>query len=524
MDVEALQLNTPKRVSFYLSAKLVSWLSFGFFSLVALLMILSQDIHADDAYMFYRYAYNLHTSGLFTWNPADGNTFGITSLFHFFFVDIVYLFIKNPDLVLKIATYIPIELLLLYIYRIYCVKKQFGIKEYMLVNFIIGYMFLCRTFQIHATSGMDTMLAFMLYIFFVLIFYQSIDSRKYKSAFAVSFCAILMVLTRPDSLFFLAGFFTSFLLVTFRNSINRLFILRVLLFCSLLGLIVLGLLILIFKDPLPLPFYVKWVNEYEKLSPGVRGYKIVQITHFILYAAPLLPFLFFIKKLNFKIIIPVLIGSALLSGYFYTVTWIMGYEFRFLFPLYGVIVATLILHVDKESIKFTRIFLSYMVILILNQCLTLVFRKRIEPLATGRPYLLEISKELATADDNISIAGTEHGITSALNLKKYIYDLSGLHNPDLKKGFNVNFMHGHKPDLIIMPSIGYLGMVERIRNDSVFKNEYYFISENDTLVKSVCRRMWLDGMAIKKSSPYFIPLEAIVQHSAVMVKDVQVIK
>lgn len=517
MSLAALELDTSKKSTLIISAKFVSIASFLFFAIVSLLLVFSQDIHADDAYMFYRYAYNLNTYGLFTWNPADGNTFGITSLLHFFIVDLVFLFCKQPNLVLKLATYLPIMAVLMYIYLHFSLKWKLRIREILLIDFVLCYIIINRTFQIHATSGMDTMLSFVIYLFFVLFFYQNIG-EQIKAVLLTSVLAVLVVLTRPDSIVFLFGFFISFLIVTYKNAISRGFVLKVLFTCFLLGGLLVVALILIFKDPLPLPFYVKSVNEYAGLDVSYQMVKVKQITNFIVFSLPLAISFFFIKKKYYHIIIPVLAGAIMLVCYFSTVTWIMGYEFRFLFPLYGVFVAMLILHFPEDNIRYKKSIFLYAFFLMVMGVSTLLLRPKIEPLVIVRSYLFEISKELSLADNHITIAATEHGIVSALNTQKYICDLSGLHNPELKKRFNLDFLYKKKPDLIIMPSVVYVGMINQIRADSVFKNEYYFLSENDKAVKYACSKMLIDGVAIKKNSVYFTALEKIAINAALNIK------
>jgi len=518
MSLAALELDASKKSISIISAKFISIVSFLFFAIVSLILVFSQDIHADDAYMFYRYAYNLNTYGLFTWNAADGNTFGITSLFHFFIVDLVFLFCKQPNLVLKLATYLPIIAVLMYIYLHLSVKWKLRIREILLVDSVLCYVIINRTFQIHATSGMDTMLSFVVYLFFVLFFYQNVG-KEIKSVLLTSVLAVLVVLTRPDSIMFLFGFFISFLIVTYKNVVSRAFILKVLFTCFLLGGGIVIALVLIFKDPLPLPFYVKSLNEYDKLDVSYQMVKVKQITNFIIFSLPLAISFLFIKKKYYHIIIPVLVGAAMLVCYFSTVTWIMGYEFRFLFPLYGVFVGMLILHFVKDNVLYKKGFFLYAVFLVLVGASTLRLRSKIQPLEIGRSYLFEISKELSLADNHITIAATEHGIVSALNTQKYICDLSGLHNPGLKKGFNLDFLYKKKPDLIIMPSVVYVGMIDQVRADSVFKNEYYFLSENNESVKYACSKMFIDGIAIKKSSGYFSALEKIAINAALNIKN-----
>lgn len=183
---------------------------------------------------------------------------------------------------------------------------------------------------VHAVSGMETALfTFLFTLFSYLIFEVVREPEKRKAAF-VGITALALGCTRPEgNLITAIGLLATFCLVP-RS--HRLQILKAtILFYVLPGALYFAWRFHFYGQLMPLPFYLKVGNQTGLAGiRDVRGYlrEIYSLIEMLLFCGGL--FLAFNKQ---RAAIPIILSMGAFLLFFLAPAHIMGYQWRYLFPL-----------------------------------------------------------------------------------------------------------------------------------------------------------------------------------------------
>lgn len=200
----------------------------------------------DDAFICFRYGYNLVNYGIWNWNIDNERAEAYTS-FTYMLLSIIPPFLKvQPQYIFKIVSFI---FFLLIIRRV--LKSSKNIK----LNLLVAVLFTCNwQTHVHTYSGLETIFWFWL----LIEFFFSITENK--SQIWLWFLALLLPLTRPEGALF-SAFLLVYLVFIKKEKIN---IVAFLFFVGL-GLVYFYWRYTYFGLLLPLPFYHKTLSQSNKL-------------------------------------------------------------------------------------------------------------------------------------------------------------------------------------------------------------------------------------------------------------------
>jgi len=524
--------------------------------LTGVLSYLSPVNVLDDSYMFYRYALNFLNTGVIQWNTGGEPLYGLTSVLYLgIVVPVAALFRDYPAVVMVISSFIPGLFFIYFLYRLLNKYSPLG-RENTLAFILISLTISVRQFTPHITSGMDTMfsiLFFTVYIFFYKSYELKNSAVRENTCHPLTFLSgiplfsmIFLVLAgtfvywvRPE-LYIFSLSIALFLYLEEKDKIKKRRNLVVLLTLPLSLMAILLISDKILGSYLPLPFYAKVTNPYGKEFAEVYKYtSYIQITSFVLNNWLLFALAFtgimFRKSLLIKFT-PVekgLIAGTIIYILFelFFVTQIMYYYQRFYYPVLPALflIAAKSLEAILKNKEFCALFskrpvmkiFKYVSVLIISGSFAFGFASvssklysdvsegRFARLDTKSVYEIKHGRVsygvalLSGLPADLSIAATEVGFCSAVNLNKEIIDLAGLNDKDIAiNGFKPDvFFSKYKPDVLYLPYPHYKQMISDIINYPFFKENYDYFSA-ETLGTET-------GAGIYRKSKYYEDLKKI---------------
>jgi hypothetical protein len=302
-----------------------------------------------------------------------------------------------------------------------------------------------------------------------------------------------------------------------------------------------GLAVLVFGSPLPLPFLAKSLGIYgESMYASYRGVPLRELGRFVRGQWPLLGAIVAGAVAGFPAVLGraravnrgLLAATVLLVAYeARCVLQVMYYHQRFYYPALPALMVLALDGLGALARRRARLRRPAAALAILATLAVLGllcpfarelhahWRKGDEVRHVGRFGLLYGYQarwrhlwyrldEVSALPDDLVIATTEIGLPAVLNPRKTIVDLSGLNTPAIARhGFSAETLfRAVQPDIFYMPHADNRRMDEAIRTHPYFEANYDYwpAQQLGTLL----------GVAIHRRSPHYAALRAIVENSA----------
>jgi len=485
----------------------------------------------DDAYRYLRYSSNILSGNGIAWNPGERQIFGATNLLYLFFLTLArFLFQPQPEMLLRMGSFIfgGAGLILLIVACKYSLRKS-GFKIIFTTGaWVFPLLLSQQVFLVHTKNGADTMLSFFcntLLIFSVLALLKKPGAGR---AVAVSLCAYLTYLARPDNAIIAVLF--PFLGILLLQPYGRKRALTVFII-SLAPLFIAdtALKLLYFGDPFPLAFYANRTvfSAYPFFAKEWNAF--IFFNSFLHTAYPfLLIIIFTAERRHIKLLAAFMAPVFITYLYYFRIIHIVGYHGRYYYPslpylvLCGAACLNDLLNKKDKRITFVAksiairisiaVLLFYVNITIPRKGSRTLFtryfpkRQKIERVAPKEKKdnvkgfqrewwiaivrMSEIAKRLP---EGTLVAATEHGYLSFVAPHVAIIDLTGLNNRYIAhNGFSMEYLLAESPDVIWMPHPAYGEILREIINSGEFQKEYDYYPG---AVKY--------GLAIKKKSSHY---------------------
>ncbi|MEG9435889.1 hypothetical protein JAO29_06890 [Edaphobacter sp. HDX4] len=486
----------------------------------------------DDAFMFYRYAENLHNGFGMSWNAAGQHTFGETSLVWGAAVWLLTFFPGNPGFKLQLLSSICSGLALVAIaWTVSSLARSSYLRHWMNVLPLVALpLLVAPVFLDNLATGMETMLAMAMVAAYVGALLHWLQGRR--SSLLCGIVGILLLLTRPEAGIVVVLFpCAAFLLLKTQRTVRDLtwFFGR-----FVVGIVVIGVLTrFYFGTALPLSFYIKGRHFYE-------GYKRswTPATSFVQFLAAsglyLATIVLCVRRETSALISAFTLPLLAVSFYLLTVLQIMGFSARYYLPYLPLIVIPSLLTLDLALIPKPREmseseerpilrFAGLAIVLYLvaqNYPSSLLYH--LDRTFEGRRFAYEEADRVTRAKRPLpeiswresififgdglvrglpagaTLASSEVGYIGAIAPQVQLIDLSGLNDTNIAlHGFRVEDLIRRRPDLIWLPHSDYTFQRGQMFAEPDFLNKY--IVFDDAL---------LYGVAIRKDSPYRVVIEA----------------
>ncbi len=512
----------------------------------AILVLVAFGVHVwrstsffyDDAYMFYRYAYNLHHFHAIEWNAGGPHTYGTTSLPWMVIVTAFSYLPLSPTIVLSLAStlfFIAAVVLLAYVLsknaRSPIFQNFWHIFPALLLSLIASGSFLHNVI-----GGMETMLSLLANSILCFLVWKVVDGNsENRIILALSGGAFFAYLVRPES--GICDLLTPTLAIFLLGKQNRLS--RIALFGSVAsGLILLQILAckMYFGSALPLSFYAKSTH----ISPVVYKPWPHNFYNFFGLAVIYLAIIFLVgHKKHLRLLVAFFLSPFLTFLYLSQVTQLTGEYSRYYCPFlpYFIIPAFILLdeYLHAEIPISTREFIPrfFMVAVIVSFAtqpyggeivahLTYLelraqrengystMRSFVPPNSTlpempWKQDLIGFSNDVACdLPVGVKIAAGEDGYLSAQCQHLDIVDMSGLNDTVIAHtGFSANYILKQHPDIIWMPNpVFFIHWYHALFMNPQFQQQYDFIPGAFNF-----------GMAIRKDSPYRPQILAVLRHA-----------
>jgi hypothetical protein len=481
----------------------------------------------DDAYMSLRYARHWLAGDGFSWNVADGPSYGITSVTHLLLVTALCATTHCSDNILVSGLSYGAGLLAVATLVAIGFVQFKNLRKTWLPLLVLPAIVLGPSFPFHSLTGMETTLALL---FNALFAAAALAFARRPSAvrMAVSLLAALAcLLTRPDMGLYCFLVPPLLLLAEDRRRWKPGAIYGILLAILLAGHLLLNERL--FGNYLPLPVLAKSAGFYrgylgaEKWNPGMM------LVTFLHESLPfLLVTLCFATRAALPRLAALFLPMLLTFGYYGTVTQIMGHGARYYYPSLSFLILGCYIAVDSflelkatssTSVSFAwlpRICVALLVLIGLNaplveEATASVWRKlwmeRPEEFSS-RSYpapqdarqlkerswwgvIQEIDALLGQMPPGTVLAASEYGYLGAKHPEIKIVDLVGLHDREVAThGFSIEYLLSQQPDLIWMPHLDYTHLRKQILDSDEFAEQYDYYPY-----------VYFYGIAIRKDSP-----------------------
>jgi len=309
--------------------------------------VLFFQIYIDDAFIFFKYGYNLVHHGIWSWSregqPAEAYTSFIYALFSIFppLLNIQpHIFIKGVGLIF----------FLVLIYRIYS-----GISDKKWALLVIALLLSNWEVYVHAYSGLET----LLWVWLLLEAFYVIREKEVTVHWQVRLWMIclLMALTRPEGAIY-AGLFFLYLRFYRKQSLN----LGVMTAAVFIGSIYFVIRYWYFGLLFPLPFYHK-VMDNHLAGSFVLLFNMYTSWHYIMCAGLVWYFFRKNKLLLFIGFISFLIFIGLYAKSFLVMNYADRFPFQLFLPfiLFAFIQQERAAYLDKIKIVLVVFFLNMIV-------------------------------------------------------------------------------------------------------------------------------------------------------------------
>ncbi len=487
----------------------------------------------EDAYMFFRYAVQLHHGFGISWNPGGPHTFGLTSLPWLFAVWTATFFSSAAAHVLPTLSTATGMLALLLLASLFSRRASSPWLCHAEITFaLIGLpLLLDRNFDISLTNGMETMLGLLLITLFLDQTLRLIDHPSLPQSLVLALLGVLAVLTRPEALLPIA--LTPLCALPLLPRSRRLAPLA--LFFSVLTALLAADLLLnrwYFGTPVPLAFYIKAVHGYGDyiwlLNPVGAN-----LTFFGTAALAIAAILLFARRRQLRLVLVFLVPLAAILLYLLSVMQIMGVGARYYMPFLPFLLFPALLLVDHTfasgrsvvPLSFARLAAVGLALVVTSdQCAAhiagpvaslLAKRHRVwdppvfaiaaeQPLpalADPWPSYRAVARIAAHLPPGSRLALTEVGIVGAAAPSVPMLDMAGLNNAFLaRRHFDMDYIFAQQPDLIWLPNSDYTRSYGIFCTDPRLLRDYTVISD-----------AFLFGIAVRKQSPFHDQILATIQ-------------
>lgn len=486
-----MSIATPRKGANFLAGIMVAVVAA--YAVLQLVKALRVPLIFDDSYMFYRYAMNVRHGLGMSWNLDGVHTYGETApLWGFVIVLMTYLPLNAPHLlvlgswVCAVGAVVAMAWAIVHNAQSELMKSMLRVLPMVAIPLVISPIFVGN-----ALTGMETMLAVMLVAVFLgmVLRWESGHAPLYWA----SLVGIALFLTRPESAMPVLLF--PFLLVVFGRGSKRGFAIFAGIFLS--GLL-LDLLVckLYFGTPLPLSFYMKSGHAYEGYHRTLHPFSnaLEMLVNCGLF---LLVILMWIRRQEWRVLLPFVISMIATFGYLCTVTQIMGWKARYYVPYFAFFVIPALLIADKRAedhekrrakvwsrnngiaLGFAALVLVFVVpalrtprVIGMLEAADMALERRpyvydpvFEQMAATQPLPRKVWYDnihglgdvlLAPLPKGATMAASEVGYLGAAALNGNIIDIAGLNDNQIAHhGFSSSELLQRAPDIIWMPHSDY---------------------------------------------------------------------
>lgn len=497
----------------------------------------------DDALMFARYAHNLSTTGIWTWNMGEAPVFGMTELAYGWMVYVVWRingWLSPVQLVQYTSTLFGVLWIIIVAIGLSGIsialwRKQKQVSRFLLLMALITISLSAHTNLLHHfTSGMGTTTVLVyvtLYIIGMMIYiHQSIRSLM---VFMGIFGGLGFVV-RPDVMLFTVCVSIALWLFATKTYTRR----QAVLFGSITAITFITTLIiarLYFGVALPLPFFAKsggiddgyLANQYVAVAIDQLGTYLYSNRYLILLimAGGVIHPKAFIKRMS-ALERGLIAGMFGYIGYYALfVTQIMPEYQRFYYPTLPILIwlaylgglsmidrlrmlipiVWRFLHVPIRQAVVVAIIGVVMVIVSdsIHQTHLFIYdhQNTYYPPHDARWYQLAQFADI----DNITVATTEVGAVAVANFSWRVIDLAGLNDTNFAlNGFSASvLLNDYRPDLLYLPYPDYIEMIEAITTHPIFMRDYTYFTAGQVRLPM--------GIAIRNDSLYYADLLTIAR-------------
>ncbi len=489
----------------------------------------------DDAFMFYRYAYNLHHYHAIAWNPDGPHVYGTTSLPWLFVVTAFSYLPVSPKIALDLASSVFFLLTVALVARVLSKQSQSSIfiKPWNIFCILICFCTLSTTFLTNATGGMETMLSLMANSMVCLLAIQIIRQATTKNTWKLlPIAAFFAYSVRPES--GICDLMLPSLAIVFfvnQNKIQRL--VHFLFFTFLLIGFELVSCKIYFGTALPLSFYAKSTsiaNIYWNIWPinlfDFSGLLVVCLAAIVMTAS----------KKNLRLIFCFLVPTFLTFLYLSTIIqlsreagrYYCAYLPYFFIPAFAVVDFYL---ANNILISAKSLLVRFCIATAITSTATISYGLSVWKFAiqiTKHPFVETYMRSFRSNDPilpqlpwqndlvafsndvacklpyGVKIAAGEDGYLSAQCHNLPIVDMGGLNdNVIARTGFSAEYVLQKKPDLIWMPNSDFYDVWrQKLFLNPAFQTNYDYIADAFNF-----------GIAIRKDSPYYAQILAVLRQA-----------
>lgn len=495
----------------------------------------------DDAYMFTRYAAQFLSGGGLHWNVTSPPAYGLTTPAYLLVVlPALTLYPERPAQALVVASLVStiVALGLLFLLVLFFAGATSRLQRGLLALWLaVALSAAWGDLSIHATSGMDTMLALAWITGFVICAIRM--GKKENAARGEQFLLGLLggagIIVRPDALILAFALPMAWL----GRSATRRMAYRVWASALLLLVFWMAGAYFYFGSALPLPFFAKNARVYGTEFYGY--YELAGIEYLLAFVQAMwLPVLtlilgIFLARSRLRTVDrAALLGLAAFSAYHVLIVVpIMGFHWRFFVPA----LPLLLLPASRMALEMMRrVPASVREGILAHPAPVLLVPLALIPAWLNPQPLLRLTAlqgpgswqhwgqfdleqlyqdgfarhwlhldALASLPDTLVVATTEVGMVGMMHPNKSVIDLAGLNEPALAYGFDADRLLADpalRPDWIYMPFVHYEEMIRAIEAHPTFQQEYrYFRAEE------IGANM---GIAIHLKSPHTLAMLRIL--------------
>ena len=304
------------------------------------------QVYIDDAFIFFKYGYNLVHHGVWSWSTEGKPSEAYTSFIYAVLSIFPPLLNIEPHIFIKIVGFI---FLLALLFRVYL--KITNKKWAVLVMLVI-----CTNWQlyVHAFSGLETVLWIWLLLESFFIIEQ--ETLSVKSQAWLWFLCFMMALTRPEGAIY-AFFFFCYLKFYKKQSLNFAWIA----FFIILGVLYFAARYYYFGLLFPLPFYHKLMDS--RFAKFAFIFNIYTSWYYLICAGLVLYFFRKHKKILFIGCLSFLIFIGLYLRAFLVMNFADRFPFQLFWPfiLFALIRLQASVYTDKVKILLVASFLNMII-------------------------------------------------------------------------------------------------------------------------------------------------------------------
>lgn len=490
----------------------------------------------DDAYMFARYAANIHHGLGLSWNLDGVPTYGPTSLLWTGVVTVLSLLPIGTWAMLTLGSWLCSIGAVIAMAWAVARNVDGGVfaSTWRVLPLIVLPLTAAATFTGNQSTGMETMLATMLAALFVGLTLEWRSGRA--SSAAVGLTGLLLFMARPEAALAVVLFPAMLSLVGRTVPVRR--------SATMLGIFFAGVALELlfcrfyFHTPFPLSFYMKSRHAYEGYSEV--WYPELQLMTFLTGCQLfLVAMILLVRRRDLRLVACCLVPAMAVFAYLQTVTQIMGFNARYYTPYLPFFIVPALLVVGRwlspeEEPAEARwpgrsllvrsciagasmlLFVAFSSESVQGKVRRMEARKHIEyeaaQLQTAATTSLprqDWSTMMADVTDLLiaplpagsTVAATEVGYLGLRAARLNVIDLAGLNDNEIAlHGYDPARLLARKPDLIWLPNTSYTYQRGMMMSDPNLLAQYDLYAGAANY-----------GIAIRKDSPFHAQLERQLQ-------------